>query len=223
MRVPSSWRRRTCPSSPRPTAAWATARSAEKPSNPFNLKRDASGSSSGSAVAVSAGLAPFALGTDTSGSVRGPASVTGIVGIRPTHGLASGSGVVPLAPSFDTPGPMARTVTDVAVVLDSITTPGPYNNGTSHSEVQSYSGALDKSVLEGARIGVLTEVFGGNAEVDQTALAATTSMEEQGATAVPVSGLFTLQSVNSAALGCSANQGVERMEGTRRSNKKVPS
>jgi len=77
--------------------------------NPYNTARDVSGSSSGSAAAVAADFAPFALGTDTSGSIRGPASVAGLVGLRPTLGLTSRSGVIPLASSFDTTGVLART------------------------------------------------------------------------------------------------------------------
>ena len=82
--------------------------------NPYNTARNVSGSSSGSAAAVAADFAPFALGTDTTGSIRGPASVAGLVGLRPTLGLTSRSGIIPLSLSFDTAGILTRTVADQA-------------------------------------------------------------------------------------------------------------
>src|SRR3984893_12806782 len=88
--------------------------------NPYNTARDASGSSSGSAAAVAADFAAFALGTDTGGSVRGPANGTGLVGVRPTMGLTSRGGVIPLSLTFDTTGVLARSVKDAAIVLDAI-------------------------------------------------------------------------------------------------------
>jgi len=85
--------------------------------NPYNLSRNPSGSSGGSAAAIAANFAMLATGTDTSGSIRGPAAVTGIVGIKPTQGLVSRDGIIPLTLSFDTAGPMARTVRDAAIAL----------------------------------------------------------------------------------------------------------
>ena len=98
--------------------------------NPYDTSRDVSGSSSGSAAAVAADFAAFALGTDTSGSIRGPANVAGLVGLRPTFGLASRSGVVPLSLTFDTVGILARTAKDVAVVLDAIAAADPADAAT---------------------------------------------------------------------------------------------
>ncbi len=85
--------------------------------NPHDLTRTPAGSSGGTGVAIAAGYAPLGLGTDTGGSVRGPSSVNGIVGLKPTHGLISRDGIIPLALSLDTGGPMARSVYDVAVSL----------------------------------------------------------------------------------------------------------
>ena len=99
--------------------------------NPYNPLRDASGSSCGSAAAVAADFAPFALGTDTSGSIRGPASVTGNVGLRPTLGLTSRSGVIPLSLTADDAGAITRTVRDQAIVLDAIRGSDPNDKATS--------------------------------------------------------------------------------------------
>jgi amidase len=88
--------------------------------NPYNLARNAAGSSSGSAAAVAAGYAAFGLGTDTFGSIRAPACVTGLVGVRPTPGLCPAGGILPLAPGFDVVGPMARCVRDAALVLQAM-------------------------------------------------------------------------------------------------------
>ena len=89
--------------------------------NPHDLARNPSGSSGGTGVAVAAAYAVAGLGTDTGGSVRGPSSANGVVGLKPTHGLVSRDGIVPLALTFDTAGPMARSVYDVAAVLGVMT------------------------------------------------------------------------------------------------------
>jgi Asp-tRNA(Asn)/Glu-tRNA(Gln) amidotransferase A subunit family amidase len=89
--------------------------------NPHDLARSPAGSSSGTGVAVSASYAPLGMGTDTGGSIRGPSTANGIVGLKPTHGLLSRSGIIPLALTFDTGGPMARSVSDVAVALGAMT------------------------------------------------------------------------------------------------------
>src|SRR5262245_18431296 len=89
--------------------------------NPHDLTRTPSGSSGGTGVAIAAGSAPIGLGTDTGGSIRGPSTSNGVVGLKPTHGLLSRSGIMPLALSFDTGGPLARSVHDVAVALVIIT------------------------------------------------------------------------------------------------------
>ena len=133
--------------------------------NPYNTARDVSGSSSGSAAAVAADFAPFALGTDTSGSIRGPASVAGLVGLRPTLGLTSRSGVIPLASSFDTTGVLTRTAADQAIVLEAIAGPDPNDVATEAAPAggQGYRQALDARSLEGARLGVVTSLGSGPA------------------------------------------------------------
>lgn len=155
--------------------------------NPFDLKRNASGSSSGTAAAVAAGFAPFGLGTDTSGSVRGPASVTGQVGVRPTLGLTSRHGVIPLSLSFDTTAPIAPSVADEATVLQAIAGTDPADPATaSAGSSHDYASALKANAIKGSRIGVLTGFFGGNKQVDASVHAAIAKLTSQGATAVPV-------------------------------------
>ncbi len=126
--------------------------------NPYALDRNPSGSSSGSAVAVSASLAAAALGTETDGSIVSPASVCGIVGIKPTVGLVSRSGIVPIAHSQDTAGPMARTVADAALLLGAIAGPDADDpvtaQGAAHAAAD-YSAFLDPAGLRGARLGVV--------------------------------------------------------------------
>jgi amidase len=157
--------------------------------NPFNTARDVSGSSSGSAAAVAADFAAFALGTDTGGSVRGPASVAGLVGLRPTLGLTSRSGVIPLSLTFDTTGVLTRTVKDLAIVLDAIAGPDPRDASTLQQPKtrSGYVQALDAQSLKGIRLGVITNFRGANAEVDAVESAALNELAAQGAVLVPVS------------------------------------
>ena len=151
--------------------------------NPYNTRRNASGSSSGSAAGVAADFAPFALGTDASGSVRAPASVTGLAGLRPTLGLLSRGGVMPSALSFDTPGIMTRTVRDLAIVLDAIAAKDPRDAATLGQPAREHGfvSALDAPSLRGARLGVVTNFRGGNLEVDRVEQAALGALESQGA------------------------------------------
>jgi amidase len=122
--------------------------------NPYVLDRNPSGSSSGSGAAVSASLCAAAVGTETDGSVISPASMCGIVGIKPTIGLIPGAGIVPISHRQDTAGPMARTVTDAALLLGALTG-------------ASYGRALDPNGLKGARLGVSRQFFGFNDAVDR--------------------------------------------------------
>ena len=102
--------------------------------NPHDLVRTPSGSSGGTGVAIAAAYAPVGMGTDTGGSIRGPSTSNGIVGLKPTHGLLSRSGIIPLALSFDTGGPMARSVYDVAAALGVMTGVDPADAATAKSE-----------------------------------------------------------------------------------------
>jgi amidase len=128
-------------------------------SNPYDLRRNPSGSSSGSAAAVSAGFAPLAIGTETDGSIVAPASACGMVGIKPTAGLVSRHGIVPLSVTQDTAGPIAGSVADVAALLSVLAAADPRDpavdlpsNLTTGSI--DYTTYLDPAALEGARIGI---------------------------------------------------------------------
>ena len=135
--------------------------SAFKPvKNPWDLSRIPGGSSGGSAVAVAARLAPAATGTDTGGSIRQPASFTGITGIKPTYGRASRYGMIAFASSLDQAGPMARTAEDCALLLSAICGPDPDRDSTSLDvPAEDFTVALNAPV-EGLRIGVPKEFFG---------------------------------------------------------------
>jgi len=140
--------------------------------NPYALDRNACGSSSGSAVAVAANFCAVAIGTETDGSVTAPASVNGIVGIKPTVGLVSRAGIIPISHSQDTAGPMARTVHDAALLLNALSekTPAP-----------DYTNSLDPRGLKGARLGVERKYFGANAAMDQVLEGCLAEMKRQGA------------------------------------------
>ncbi len=135
--------------------------SAFKPvKNPWDVSRIPGGSSGGSAVAVAARLAPAATGTDTGGSIRQPASFTGITGIKPTYGRASRYGMIAFASSLDQAGPMARTANDCALLLSAICGPDPDRDSTSLDvPAEDFTKSLDASI-EGLRIGVPREFFG---------------------------------------------------------------
>ena len=139
--------------------------------NPYDLSRNPCGSSSGSAVAVSANLAPLAIGTETNGSVVCPAGVCGVVGIKPTVGLVGRSGIIPISHTQDTAGPMARTVTDAALLLGALTGIDPLDSVTRGSQGKSYSdysSFLDRRGLKGTRTGVVRQFFGSHPAVQET-------------------------------------------------------
>jgi amidase len=157
--------------------------------NPYNTARDASGSSSGSAAAVAADFATFALGTDTSGSIRGPAAVAGLVGLRPTLGLTSRSHVIPMSLTFDTTGALTRTVRDLAIVLDTIVGEDSEDAATlAQPKVQPrYEDALAAvRSFEGVRLGVIGNFRGANPEVDGVEATVLKQLESQGAKLIPV-------------------------------------
>jgi amidase len=157
--------------------------------NPHDLARSPSGSSGGTGSAIAAGFAVLGLGTDTGGSVRGPSSANGIVGLKPTLGLLSRDGIIPLALSFDTAGPMARSVHDVAAALGVLAGPDPADPGTASSQgraLADYTTALRADALKGARIGVARDFFGVDEDVDWVMEAALDAMRRAGATTVDV-------------------------------------
>ena len=148
--------------STRSSSGWSTV--GGQTANPYALDRNPSGSSSGSAVGVSAGLAPLAVGTETDGSIVSPSSACGVVGIKPTTGLVSRTGIVPLSQVQDTAGPMAASVSDAAILLSAMAAADPADLSVlgladgDHPERSAggtdYTAFLDPAALEGARIGI---------------------------------------------------------------------
>lgn len=157
--------------------------------NPHDLTRTPAGSSGGTGVAIAAAYAPLGLGTDTGGSIRGPSTANGIVGLKPTHGLLSRDGIIPLALTFDTGGPMARSVTDIAVALGVMTGIDPADAATQKSKGKSlsdYTQYLKAGSLKGARIGIARDFLGADPDVDWVVEASLDSMRKAGATIIDV-------------------------------------
>ena len=155
--------------------------------NPYALDRNPCGSSSGTATAIAVNLATIGVGTETDGSIVCPSSATSLVGIKPTVGLVSRSGIIPIASSQDTAGPMARTVEDAAILLNVLSGIDPHDPATKSrtSTPADYRGSLDASGLRGARIGVARATFFGYSEVtDRVANTAIERMKEAGAVIV---------------------------------------
>lgn len=152
--------------------------------NPYALDRNPCGSSSGSGAATAASLCAVAVGSETDGSVVCPSSANGLVGIKPTLGLISRAGIIPIAHSQDTAGPMARTVRDAAILLGALTGVDPRDSATSASAGKAsadYTKFLDPNGLRGARIGVARKYFGSNEAQDQLMNNLITAMKRQGA------------------------------------------
>ena len=164
--------------------------------NPYVLDRNPCGSSSGSGGAVSANLCAAAIGTETDGSIVCPSSANGIVGIKPTLGLVSRAGIIPIAHSQDTAGPMARTVRDAAMILNVLAGIDPRDAATSagHSRGQvDYTRNLDPNGLRGARIGVArTKFFGYSDVTDKVINDAVDAMKAQGAVIVDPANIATV-------------------------------
>jgi amidase len=155
--------------------------------NPYALDRNPCGSSSGSGAAVAANLCALAVGTETDGSVVCPASANGLVGIKPTLGLVSRSGIIPIAHSQDTAGPMARTVRDAAILLGVLAGVDVRDSATAESAgkgLADYAKFLDPNGLRGARIGVARKYFGFHDAVDKAMEEAIYEMKRQGAVVV---------------------------------------
>ncbi|RPI22846.1 MAG: amidase [Acidobacteria bacterium] len=152
--------------------------------NPYALDRNPCGSSSGSAVAVSANLCAVAVGTETNGSIMCPSNANGIVGIKPTVGLVSRSGIIPIAHTQDTAGPMARTVADAAILLGAMAGVDTADKATAASQERGrsdYTPFLDPGGLKGARIGVAREFLGFHPEVDRLMNEAVALLKKEGA------------------------------------------
>jgi amidase len=136
--------------------------------NPYILDRSPCGSSAGTAVAVTTNFTAVGIGTETDGSIICPAAFNGIVGLKPTLGLVSRAGIIPLAHSQDTAGPMTRTVTDAAIMLNIIQGADSIDSITLiNPEAIDYTAFLNKDGLKGKRIGVMKQKFGGNTQLDK--------------------------------------------------------
>ena len=157
--------------------------------NPYILDHNPCGSSSGSGVAVAANLCVVAVGTETDGSIVCPASVNGIVGIKPTVGLVSRSGIIPISKTQDTAGPMARTVKDAALLLGVLAGIDPADAITSESEGKSftdYTKFLDANALKGKRIGVERKPQGTNQFINALFDIALNQLKKSGATIIEI-------------------------------------
>lgn len=157
--------------------------------NPYFLDRNPCGSSSGSAVAVSANLTSLAIGTETNGSIVCPSTTNGIVGIKPTVGLISRSGIIPISFTQDTPGPMARTLEDAVIALGEITGVDEYDSKTLESKkhfLNDYTAFLNLNGLKGKRIGVYTKPLGINSEVDKLFFKSVDEMKKIGANVIEI-------------------------------------
>jgi len=163
--------------------------------NPYALDRNCSGSSSGSGAAAAANLCAAAIGTETDGSIVSPSSVCGIVGIKPTVGLISRTGIIPISHTQDSGGPMARTVQDAAILLGTFTGVDPEDKATAGSRGHSfadYTKFLDPKGLKGARIGVVRRYFGLLDAMDPIIEDALDAMKREGAILVDPTKIETL-------------------------------
>ena len=192
---------------------WANIRSAHSTSgwsgrggltrNPFALDRNPCGSSSGSAAAVSSNFCMLALGTETDGSIVCPSSVNGTVGIKPTVGLISRAGIIPIAHSQDTAGPMARSVSDAAILLGALTgvdADDPATEASRGKAFADYTKFLDPNGLRGSRIGAARRLFGISDAVDSLMNQALEEMKRQGAIIVDPVELGALDQVGDSEL-----------------------
>jgi amidase len=171
--------------------------------NPYALDRNTSGSSSGSAAAVAASLCTVAVGTETDGSIVSPSSINGIVGIKPTVGLVSRTGVVPISHSQDTAGPMARTVRDAAILLGALAGKDPEDRATTANPAMGpidYTRHLDPNGLRGARIGVVRKYFGFLDRVDAIMKEVLDSLRAAGAVLVDPADIGAIGKLDEAEL-----------------------
>jgi amidase len=154
--------------------------------NPYALDRSPAGSSGGSGAAIAAGFAVFALGTDTGGSIRGPASANGIAGLRPTFGLTGRGGIIPLALSLDTVGPMAAHVADLALVLNLMVGSDSRDSAAVTRPRADYAASLDPAALKNARLGLARDFMGTDKAWDAVLESAVAGLRAQGAEVIDV-------------------------------------
>ncbi len=173
--------------STRSTSGWSSRGGQTK--NPYVLDRNPCGSSAGTGAAIAASLAVAGVGTETDGSIICPASVSGLVGLKPTVGVVSRSGIIPISISQDTAGPMGRTVTDVAMLMnalagvDAADPSGPAAEGKIPAD---YAAALDTGALKGRRLGVVRQAMGYHPDVDASMERAIAALKAAGAEVVDV-------------------------------------
>jgi amidase len=187
--------------SSRSSSGWSARGGATR--NPYALDRNPSGSSSGSAVAVAASLCAAAVGTETDGSIVSPSSINGIVGIKPTVGLVSRAGIIPISHTQDTAGPMARTVADAAILLSVLAGEDPDDEATAASAGRiptDYTRFLDAKALRGARIGVARNYFGFHEGVDTIMKEALDAIQQAGATLLDPAALPNMDKIGDAEL-----------------------
>ncbi len=157
--------------------------------HPYALDRNPSGSSSGSAVAVAANLCTVAVGTETDGSIVSPASMASLVGLKPTVGFLSRSGIIPISRTQDTAGPMARTVRDAAILLTVLAGTDPRDPVTQEGgrpTAEDYTRHLDPKALQGARLGLVSGLLGQHGPLDRALRPALEALKTSGATVVDV-------------------------------------
>ena len=162
--------------------------------NPYALDRNPSGSSSGSGVAAASSLCAAAIGSETDGSVTSPSSINGIAGIKPTVGLVSRSGIVPISASQDTAGPMARTVRDIAILLSVMAAVDAQDPATAAAEGKAsadYTRFLDPNGLRGARLGIARKFFEKNAPLDAFLNGCVDALKKAGAEVIDPADLAT--------------------------------
>src|SRR2546421_10758327 len=171
--------------------------------NPYALDRNPSGSSSGSGAAASASLCAAAIGTETDGSIVSPASANGLVGIKPTVGLLSRSGIIPISHTQDTPGPMARTVADAAALLSALAGIDPRDaatNGSRGKSISDYTAFLKSDALRGARVGIVRKYFGFSEPVDKLMADAIDAIKHAGATVIDPVEIATISQLGASEI-----------------------
>jgi len=185
----------------RPCSGWSSRGGQTK--NPYILDRSPSGSSSGSGSAVAANLCAIAIGTETNGSIIAPSSFNGVVGFKPTVGLWSRSGIIPISATQDTAGPMCRSVTDAAILLGALTGIDPDDAVTKTSEGKTYTDYtqfLKADALKGKKIGIEKSFLNGHEGVVTLYKTAIEKLKEMGAQVVEIELLKEMRTINASVL-----------------------